>query len=192
MSSEPGTLVIVSGPSGVGKSTLCRRLVERLDAFLSVSATTRPRREGEVDGQHYHFITPEVFERRIAEGGFLEYARVYGGRYYGTPTEPVLEVLRAGRVAILEIEIEGTLQVVRRFPDAITLYILAPTAEDQQRRLEGRREDSAEAIRERLSKADGEIGYAHECGAYRHFLVNEEVEETVDEIVRIVREKQSL
>jgi guanylate kinase len=186
-----GTLVIISGPSGVGKTTICRRLVDRLDAFLSVSVTTRPRRENEIEGQSYHYISREEFDRMAREGELLEHARVYGGQGYGTPASPVVESLAAGRVVILEIEIEGTIQVMERYPDAISIYILAPTPKDQAARLEGRREDSEEAIRERLSKADGEVRYAQDCGAYRHFLVNVEVEETVDEIVRIVRERRS-
>jgi len=189
-----GILLIISGPSGVGKSTLCKRLVERLDAFLSISATTRPRRENEMDGKDYHFLTVEQFERGLEENRFLEYATVYGGQYYGTPAEPVLTALDAGRVAILEIEIEGTLQVVRRCPDAVSIYLLAPTLADQQDRLAGRQKTSAEtadAIKERLSKADGEIRYATECGAYRHFVVNADIGETVDQIVQIVEEKRN-
>jgi len=187
-----GTLLIISGPSGVGKTTICKRLVERLDAFLSVSSTTRPRRDNEVDGEDYHFISTEAFERQLEQGGFLEYARVYGGRYYGTPAPPVVDALAAGRVVVLEIEIDGTIQVVRRFPDAIAIYILAPTPAEQADRLVGRRNDSPEAIKERLSKADGEIRYACDSGVYRHFLVNETIEQTVDDIVRIVREAQSV
>ena len=186
-----GALLIISGPSGVGKTTICDELVRRLDAFLSVSATTRPQRANEVDGVDYHFISTEEFERRLARGEFLEFAKVYGDQYYGTPAGPVMDALAAGRTVILEIEIAGTLQVVKRFPEALTIYILAPTAEDQKARLEGRRRDSAEAMQERLTKADGEIGWAHDCGAYRHFLVNDTVEVTVDEIIRLMRESGS-
>jgi len=182
-----GLLVCISGPSGVGKSTICRRLVERLDAFLSVSATTRPRRPNEVDGENYFFLETDEFERRLERGEFLEYARVYGGRYYGTPAGPVIEALAAGRIVILEIEIEGTIQVVRRYPDAVTIYVLAPTAEDQQQRLVGRRQDSRQAIEERLARADGEIRYAKDCGVYRYFVVNAVLDETVDEIVSIIQ-----
>jgi len=185
--SHDGVLVCISGPSGVGKSTICQRLTQRLDAFLSVSATTRPRRENEVHGKHYYFITREEFERRLEAGGFLEYARVYGGQYYGTPAEPVLEALSAGRIVILEIEIEGTIQVARRFPDAVTIYVLAPSADDQQRRLVGRHEDSEQAIQERLAKADGEIRYAKECGVYKYFVVNAVLDETVERIESIIR-----
>jgi guanylate kinase len=188
--SHRGVLVCISGPSGVGKSTICQRLVQRLDAFLSVSATTRPRRENEVDGKHYYFISKEEFERRLEHGGFLEYARVYGGQYYGTPAEPVIEELRAGRTVILEIEIEGTIQVVRRFPEAVTIYVLAPSANDQEQRLMGRREDSEEAIQERLAKADGEIRYAKDCGVYKYFVVNAALDDTVDRVESIIRAQQ--
>jgi guanylate kinase len=183
-----GTLLIISGPSGVGKTTVCQELVKRLDAFLSVSATTRPRRENEVDGVDYHFLSTEEFERRLERDEFLEHAKVYGGRYYGTPAGPVEEALAAGRVVILEIEIDGTIQVVRRFPEAVAIYILAPSPEDQKGRLVGRQKDSKEAISERLGKADGEIRWAYDCGAYRYFLVNDTVEGTVNEIIRLVRE----
>lgn len=182
--------MIVSGPSGVGKSTVCRRLVERLDAMLSVSMTTRPRRPAEVDGREYWFVSVDEFRRRIADGRMLEYAEVYGGHLYGTPAEPVLEALDAGRVVVLEIEINGTIQVKRRLPEAIGVYVMAPSPEDQKDRLEGRRQDSAEAMAERLSKADGEIRYARECGAYEHFVVNREIEETVDTLSRIIGESR--
>ncbi len=185
-----GVLVIVSGPSGVGKTTICKRLTERMDAFLSVSATTRTRRDNEVDGRDYHFVSREAFERDIQAGRCLEFAKVYGGNYYGTPREPVVQALQAGRVVILEIEIEGTIQAKRQFPEGIGIYILAPTAEDQKRRLIGREKDPPEAIRERLSKADGEIRYAQECGVYDRFLINHDVDETVEAIVSIIREKR--
>lgn len=185
----PGSLIIISGPSGVGKTTICKQLVRRLDAFLSVSATTRPQRDNEVHGQDYYFISLAEFEARLGAGEYLEHAKVYGGQYYGTPAGPVHEALEAGKDVILEIDIEGTLQVARRYPDVVSIYILAPTAAEQQGRLVGRAKDSQEAIVERLSKADGEIRYAYDCGVYRHFLVNRTVDETVDQIVNIVREK---
>ncbi len=185
-----GVLVSVSGPSGVGKTTICKRLVERLDAVLSVSATTRARRDNEVDGRDYHFLSREEFERRLARGEFLEHAQVYGGNYYGTPAAPVTEALAAGKVVILEIEIEGTLQVKRRFPELIGIYVLPPTADDLRDRICKRRKDSVEAIRERLSKADGEIRYAQECGAYQHFLINDDLDDAVERIIEIVRENQ--
>jgi guanylate kinase len=187
---KQGILVIISGPSGVGKTTICKRLVEKLDAVLSVSITTRPRRDNEVEGDDYRFVSQEAFDRLLEEQALLEYARVYGGQYYGTPAEPVRRALAEGQVVILEIEIEGTAQVMKRYPEAVSIYILPPTPAELQGRLFGRNKDSPEALRERLSKADGEIRYAYDCGIYRHFLVNETIEETVDAIVKIVREKE--
>ncbi len=188
--SKAGVLMIVSGPSGVGKSTVCRKLAERLDAMLSVSMTTRPRRPAEVDGREYRFVSVDEFRGRITDGRMLEYAEVYGGHLYGTPAEPVLEALDMGRVVVLEIEINGTIQVKRRLPEAIGVYVMAPSSEDQKNRLEGRRQDSAAAMAERLSKADEEIRYARECGAYEHFVVNREIEETVDTLSRIIGESR--
>jgi len=185
-----GILLVISGPSGVGKSTVCRRLVDRLGAFLSVSATTRPPREGEVEGRDYIFMSRNKFDELIERGGFLEYAEVYGGNRYGTLAEPVEKHLSAGRVVILEIEIEGTCQVVRRYPEAVTIFILAPSSRDQKDRLAGRRTESQEAMRERLAKADREIHHARETGVYRYFVVNDTVEETVENIIRIVRENE--
>jgi guanylate kinase len=183
---NPGVLLIVSGPSGVGKTTVCRRLAERTGGLLSVSLTTRPRRDSEVDGEAYWFVSREEFVRRLGEGRILEHAEVYGGHLYGTPAEPVTEALRAGRLVILEIEINGSLQVKERIPEAVGVYMLAPSPQDQQSRLEGRQEDSAAAMAERLSKADGEIRYAQESGAYDHFVVNRDVDETVEALIGIV------
>ena len=122
-----GVLLIVSGPSGVGKTTVCKRLAERMDALLSVSMTTRPQRPTEVDGEDYCFVSRQDFQERLDRGLVLEYAEVYGGHLYGTPAEPVLEALDAGRLVILEIEINGAIQVKRRMPEAIGVYMLAPS-----------------------------------------------------------------
>jgi guanylate kinase len=186
----PGALIIISGPSGVGKTTICRQIVEALDAFLSVSATTRPPRKGEVDGVSYRFMNREAFLEQLERGAFLEYAEVYGGHYYGTPAEPVRQALETGRAVVLEIEIDGTIQVMRRYPEAVSVYILAPTAADQQDRILGRKKDSADAIAERLSKADAEIQQARDSGAYRYFVINDKIKDCVDRILQIVRENQ--
>ena len=183
--------MIVSGPSGVGKTTVCQRLAERMDALLSVSMTTRPRRPSEVDGEAYRFVSREEFQRRLDHGQVLEYAEVYGGHLYGTPAQPVFEALDAGRLVVLEIEINGALQVKRRVPEAIGVYMLAPSPEDQKNRLVGRHQDSAATMAERLNKADGEIRYAQDCGAYDHFVVNEEIDQTVETLARIVEQARA-
>jgi guanylate kinase len=184
--SQRGLVLIVSGPSGVGKTTVCRRLAERLDAFLSVSMTTRPARPGEVDGHAYRFVSTEQFERSIEQDKLLEYAQVYGGHYYGTPTEPIRKAIEQGRLAVLDIEIKGTLQVKQRLPEAVAVYLLAPNPAEQRKRLVGRGLDAKEAQAERLGKAEAEIRQARACGAYDAFVVNREVDETVEELVRIV------
>ena len=187
-----GLLVILSGPSGVGKTTVCRGLAQRLDAFLSVSATTRPRRDNEVHGQDYYFLSKADFEQRLSEGRMLEHAEVYGGNYYGTPAEPVVVALAAGRVVILEIEIEGTIQAKQRYPQAVGIYLTAPTSDEQVRRLVGRKKDSPEAIVERLNKAMAEVQRALHAGVYDYFVVNDDVEAAVDAIAKIVQEKQGI
>jgi guanylate kinase len=189
--SDKGIVVVVSGPSGVGKSTLCQALVERLDGFLSVSATTRAKRALEQEGREYHFISADEFDRRVAAGEFLETAEVYGGHRYGTPAGPVREALEAGRAALLEIEIHGAIQVRKAYPDMLGIYVLAPGPQQQQERITGRKQDSAEAIRERLSKADGEIAFAQESGCYQHFVINDVFEETIDRMEQLIRQEQA-
>jgi guanylate kinase len=144
-----------------------------------------------VDGQAYCFVSRSEFQERLDRGMVLEHAEVYGGHLYGTPAEPVLKALDAGRLVILEIEINGAIQVKRRIPEAIGVYMLAPSSEDQKNRLVGRHQDSATATAERLNKADGEIRYAQDCGAYDHFVANEDVDGTVETLVRIVAQARA-
>jgi guanylate kinase len=184
-------IVIISGPSGAGKTTICRELVRRLpDAMLSVSATTRPKRPNEVDGDAYSFITPAEFQRRIEERRFLEWAEYLGNRY-GTPMEPVLAALAHGRVVLLEIEVQGGVQVKRARPDAIGVFVLPPTMESLKARLAGRDTESERQMQQRLAEADGEIGFARDCGCYAYFVVNDEVERTVNEIIAIIQKERS-
>lgn len=141
--------------------------------------TTRPARPGERDGVDYRFVDAPTFERTLAESGFAEHAEVYGHRY-GTPLAPVQRALDEGRTIILEIDINGAVQVRRRFPnDVIAVFMLSPTPEEQARRILGRQTDSEAEIARRLSKADGEIRYAQETGAYDHFVINDDQDHTV-------------
>ena len=152
-----GRLIVVSGPSGAGKSTLIREALEAVpELAYSVSATTRAARSGEVHGEHYVFLSREEFERWIGEGKFLEWAE-YSGNLYGTPEEKVEELLEAGRSVILEIELQGARQVRRKRPDAVMVFVRAPSLEETRRRLSGRATETAEAMETRLATAVGEV-----------------------------------
>lgn len=177
---------MVSGPSGVGKSTICHRLCERLPAEFSVSITTRPPRPGEANARDYHYVSRDEFERVRAAGGLLEWAEVYG-HLYGTPLAAITSAVADGRMIVLEIDIRGCQQVRQKMPDALTFFILPPNAEEQRRRIEGRRTDAADVIAARLARADGEIRYAQECGCYDAFLINDDLDDTVRQIIDRVR-----
>jgi guanylate kinase len=186
---KKGSVVVVSGPSGVGKSTVCKRLCERVPAEFSVSVTTRNRRTNEEHARDYHYISPEEFARLRDSGGLLETAEVYG-HWYGTPVAAVEQAIADGRVIVLEIDIKGCVQVRRKMPDAMAFFLLPPTSEEQRRRIEERRTDDATAIRERLSKADGEIRYAMESGCYDEFIINDDLDETVAKIYTKIVERR--
>ncbi len=185
-----GQIVVISGPSGVGKSTVCARLCERLPAEFSVSYTTRPIRSGERDGRNYRFVEQAEFDRLLAEGGMLESARVYG-HSYGTPLDPVRRALSDGRTIVLEIDVNGAIQVRQKYPDAKSFFLLPPNPDEQRRRIEGRRTDPEAEIARRLAKADGEIGFARESKCYDRFIVNAELERTVDEISSCLSQETS-
>jgi guanylate kinase len=180
-----GKLVVISGPSGVGKSTICKRVVEQLDAFLSVSATTRPQSELEQDGRDYIFLSRDDFQAKIREGEFLEYADVFG-HYYGTPKTTVDAALADGRMAILEIDIQGGLQVKRVRPEAVMIFILPPHKKDLEKRMQdrGRGEDAA-AKQRRLETAGREIAAAWQH--YDHMVINDDLDHAVREVVDIIQ-----
>jgi guanylate kinase len=185
MEDRPGKLVVISGPSGVGKTTLLRRLLtDHPDLVPSVSATTRPPRAGERDGVDYHFLTLDEFEQRRAEGRFLECCRVYGRQHwYGTLVDEVTPRLAAGKWVVLEIDVEGTLSILDRFPEAITIFV-EPSHPDQLfQRLRGRGTESPEAMARRLEVARREL---HEAHRYRHRVVNENVAEALAGIEHIL------
>jgi guanylate kinase len=182
-----GRLIVVSGPSGAGKSSLIREALEAVpELAYSVSATTRPPRPGEVDGEHYVFLSREEFERWIEEGKFLEWAP-YSGNLYGTLEGKVQEMLDAGRSVILEIELQGARQVRQKRPDAVMVFVRAPSLEETRRRLSGRATETAEAMETRLATAVGEVTARDE---FDHEVVNGEWErarrdmiETMENIV---------
>jgi guanylate kinase len=176
---DPGRLIVITGPSGVGKGTLVGQLLRRHPRiWLSVSATTRPPRSGEVEGQHYWFLERSGFERQVAEGGFLEWAE-FAGNLYGTPRRPVEERLDEGRPVILEIELEGARQVRRSFPAAFQVLIRPPSFAELERRIRGRGADSEAAIHQRLERARVELAAEAEFDAV---LVNDDLAAALAEL----------
>lgn len=183
MSYKKGILIIISGFSGAGKGTIVKRLLEDDQYALSVSATTRDAREGEIDGKDYHFISMEAFESMIKANDLIEYA-TYVGNYYGTPKSFVLEQLNTGKDVILEIEMQGALQVKKQFEDALMVFITAPTALEIKQRLINRGTESLELIQKRLEKSLTEIDAIDD---YDYILINDGLEDTVDELNDIIR-----
>ena len=185
-----GMLLVISGPSGVGKTTITRA-VERAvpGAVFSVSCTTRPKTHADADGVDYTFLSPEEFERRERAGDFLESA-TYAANRYGTPKGPVEAHLSRGRLMILEIDVAGAKQVKSRMPEAFGLFILPPSEEVLLERLRGRKREPEEVIQRRFKLAQQEIAEARRCGVYDLFLVNRVLEEAINEAVRAVHEER--
>jgi len=185
MEDRPGKLVVISGPSGVGKTTLLRRLLAGLPTLVpSVSATTRPPRAGEHDGVDYHFIQLDEFERRRAVGEFLECCQVYGRQHwYGTLVDEVAPRLAAGKWVVLEIDVEGTLSILARYPQAITIFVEPAHPDQLLERLKARGTESPDAMARRLEVARREL---HEAHRYNHRVVNEDVEHALAEIERVL------
>lgn len=183
---QQGMLIVISGPSGVGKSTLVKRLFELKPGPLvsSVSATTRPPRPGEVDGVDYYFISQEEFARRRARGDFLECCQVFGGKdWYGTLRSEVTPSLEAGKWVVLEIDVQGALAVLRHYPDAVTIFVHPGSMEELQRRLRGRGTESEAEIARRLEVARNELAAAH---LYRYQVVNDQVERAAQDLCNIL------
>ena len=185
---EKGLLIVLSGPSGSGKGTVRAQVMKRGDFAFSVSATTRAPREGERDGVDYYYITREQFEERIANGDMLEYTE-YNGNYYGTPLKEALEVIDSGRNLILEIEVEGAMNVKRQYPDAVLILLLPPTFAEQEKRLRGRGTESEEVIRGRLERPREEMNFVSE---YDYIVYNREggIDACADEMLAIVKSER--
>lgn len=181
-----GRIVVISGPSGAGKTTVLKRVLAGAPLPLtpSVSATTRLPRPGEVEGVDYHFLSPAEFEQKRQAGEFLECFQVFGGgHWYGTLASEVDRGLAAGRWVVLEIDVQGALSVAQRVPDAITIFIAPSSRDELERRLRNRKTESEEAIRHRLARADFEL--AHAAG-YRYRVVNDDLDRAVREVIDLL------
>ncbi len=182
-----GKVFIISAPSGTGKGTIINRIFElREGTELSVSATTRKPREGEVNGVHYHFLTMDQFDDMIQKGQFLEYAE-YAGNKYGTPLPPILEKTEKGIHIILEIEVQGFKQVKEKMPEAVSIFIVPPSLEELERRLRNRGTDDEETIVKRLTIARSELSVSEE---YDYIVVNDVVDRAAREIISIIDKEQ--
>ena len=182
---DRGLLVVISGPSGVGKGTVRKALFDMVNHNLtySVSMTTRKIRPGEVDGKDYYFVTKDEFKNKIKEGKLLEYAE-FVGNYYGTPLDKVNEKLEAGSEVVLEIDVEGARQVKEKMPDCVMIFIAPPSKQSLYDRLRKRGTESEEIIQERVAKADREFKKAY---LYDYIVVNDEVNNAADRIMAIIR-----
>jgi len=180
-----GRVVIISGPSGVGKSTICREVVKKLsNACLSVSVTTRARGPGEADGEDYRFVSRAEFDRLVGEGFFLEYAEVFGNRY-GTSKDEVEEALAGGKTIILEIDVQGAKQVKVAYPDALMMFVLPPSHRELAERIGDRGRDDEESAEARLGKSGTEI--ASGWRYYKHMVINDDLKQAVDEVIQIIK-----
>lgn len=178
-----GKVIVLSGPSGVGKGTVVKKMIENSDSYaLSISATTRSPREGEVDGVNYFFLTVDDFKDRIEKGLILEYAQ-YCDNYYGTPRSYVEECVNNGKNVILEIEVQGAMNVKRNMPEAVTVFILPPSNDELEKRLRGRGTEQEDVIQQRLATAIGEIEQAEK---YDYNVVNNTIEQCVADINEII------
>jgi guanylate kinase len=190
-SADGGLLLVISGPSGSGKTTIARAVETRRDGTFSVSATTRPRSQVETGGSDYHFVDEAGFKELVAAGALLEHAHVFGRYWYGTPREPVERHLAEGRLVILDIDVQGALQVRRSMPAALMVFILPPGDEELLRRLRSRGRDDASAIERRFAEACREIEVARNSGAFDALIVNDDLEQAIEETCRLVDRRRS-
>lgn len=180
---EKGLLIVISGASGTGKGTVCKKLLENMpQMYYSISATTRQPRQGETDGVEYFFLTTEDFKKKIAEGKFLEYAEVYGN-FYGTPLYKIEEHLNRGENVLLEIDTQGALNVMEKVHDGVFIFLLPPSLEELYSRIKNRGTESAETLERRFNAAKAEINIGKK---YQYVVINDEVDKAVEKIQAII------
>jgi guanylate kinase len=178
-----GLLVVISSPSGGGKTTICERLRRQNVSYrYSVSVTTRPSRKGEVDGQHYNFVSPEEFRRRVREREFAEWAQVHG-YYYGTLKKYVDNILYERQIALFDLDVQGGLQIKKAYPQSVLVFVLPPNIEVLERRLRGRKTDDEEIIRTRLENSRAEMEYWPQ---YDYVVVNDKLDSAVSQVQAII------
>ena len=177
-----GKFIVISGPSGVGKGTICNVLLKELNAWFSVSMTTRDIREGEIDGVNYYFISKEEFRKRIDDSKLLEY-NIYNGNYYGTPKDKVLEKMNEGRDVFLEIDVNGARNIKKIFPDALLIYIAPPSIEELRNRLINRGTEDIEVIEKRLKIADDEM---KQVEIYDYVVINDNIDKAINDVREII------
>lgn len=182
MRKSKGVLIVISGPSGTGKGTVCKALLKKNKYWLSVSATTRSPRAGETNGKSYFFLSKEDFKKKVELGDFLEYAEVYGN-FYGTPKSYVMEKLDEGMDVILEIDIQGALQVKENYPDGVFIFLLPPSMEELKNRIINRGSETQESLMTRFKSAYKELNY---ISKYNYAVINDKVEYAVEKIESII------
>jgi guanylate kinase len=187
---DHGLLIVICGPSGVGKSTISRLLAERSDVAYTVSATTRPKKEKDDEGKEYQHISQEEFFRRLDNDEFLEYAHVHG-HYYGTPKHPALDLLEGGKDVLLEIDVQGALQVRYQYPDALMLFILPPNVRTLNQRLTDRGRDDPDDLDKRFRAAKREIHMAKGSRAFDYMVFNDKLDRAVAEIQNIINNERA-
>src|SRR4051794_40678832 len=187
---RPGLLIVLVGPSGVGKSTISLKLAELMHLKYIVSATTRRQNEKDKEGKVYEYVDEATFFRKLEQGEFLEYANVFHN-YYGTPKHPTLEYLAAGQDVLLEIDVQGALQVRFQYPDALMIFIMPPDEASLLTRLRDRGRDTEDAIQQRFREAKREVWMAKGSRAFDDMVINDSVDRAVDEIARLIRQKKS-
>jgi guanylate kinase len=183
---SPGMLLVISGPSGAGKTTIAHQIEKALQGVFSVSLTTRPKTDADTQGVDYDFVTREQFIQQRDTGKLLEWAEVYGN-FYGTPKAPVEAALNSGRIMILEIDVEGAIQIKSKLPGAFALFVLPPSEETLLHRLRLRNRDDEPTIQKRFAKAKDEIARAKASNIYDAFITNSKIAQTTDDAVKLIR-----